>query len=205
MADENFVLDIHGDLAEMQIDEGIDEPDNIDKRIVDFIHNQYVYVDIQGFKKPKNRFICKEFCLIDNDGYKFHAFVKPTISFKKLPNVYKRQAIWLMNNHHKIDYDFGDTDSFDLRDQMYPKLRNKIVLVKGMEKVKWLQYMFRLHGGIVCLDIDSMDFDMTLKQSDPYDICNHHNRIFGWTQGPCAMSTALMIQDLAHKNTNKLN
>lgn len=171
--------------------------------MMESIHNFYVYVDLQGFKKTKNRLICKEFCLVDDNGYKFHAFVKPTIEFKKLPSFNKRQAIWLMNNHHKIDYDFGDMDPFELRDQMYPKMENKIVFVKGLEKVKWLKYMFRNHGEIECYDIDSQGFDATLKQSDPYDVCEFHNHVFGWTQGPCAMSTALMVQDLAHKNRDK--
>lgn len=193
MAAENInqdnVLDIHAELTETEIES---------------IRNAYVYVDIQGFKKPKNHLICKEFCLLHDNGYKFHAFVKPTIEFKKLPAHYKRQANWLLNFHHKIGYNFGDMDSFDLRDQMYPKMRNKIVLVKGADKVRWLKYMFRHHGEIECVDIDSLDFDTSMKQTDPYEVCDYHNRVFGWTPGPCAVSTALLIQDLAHKNIDKL-
>lgn len=188
------IIDIHTEFEKIKIDEVE----------IESIRNFYVYVDIQGFKKPQNRFICKEFCLLQDNGYKFHTFVKSTMSFKKLPSFHKRQALWLMNNHHKIDYDFGDMDSFDLRDQMYPKMRNKIILVKGSDKIKWLKYMFRHHGEIECIDIDSLDLDTSMKQIDPYEICDYHNQVFGWTPGPCAMSTALMIQDLAHKNTHKL-
>lgn len=199
MAANNFnedVVDIHAEPAESEInEEGFDEC---------LIYKDYVFVDIQGFKRPKNYLVCKEFCLLDDTGYKFHAIVKSSIEFKRLPSIYKRQAIWLMNNHHRIDYDAGDIDPFDLRDQMYPKVQNKIVLVKGLDKIRWLKHMFRLHGEIVCLDIDSLDFDVSLKKEDPYDICEYHNRIFGWTQGPCAMSTALLIQDLAYKNIDKL-
>lgn len=179
---------------DISFDEGFDET----------IHKEYVYVDIQGFKRPKNYLVCKEFCLLDDNGYKFHALVKSSIEFKKLPSHYKRQAIWLMNNHHRISYDCGDVDPFDLREQMYPKLQDKIILVKGSEKIRWLQYMFRHFGELECLDIDSLGFDMMLKQKDPYNICEYHNRIFGWTSGPCAMSNALLIQDLAHKNFSKL-
>lgn len=197
MAAKNFdqdMIDIHVEYAGKELDSGFDE----------IIHNDYVYVDIQGFKKPKNRLICKEFCLLDDNGFKFHALVKPSTSFKVLPYYYKRQAIWLMKMHHKIDYDFGDIDPFDLRDQMFPKMQNKIVLVKGLDKIKWLKYMFRRHGEIECLDINSLDFDTTLKQADPYEICEYHNQVFGWSEGPCAMSTALLVQDLTHKNVNKL-
>lgn len=197
MAANNFnenVIDIHDEHTEKEVDDGF----------IETIPKDFVYVDIQGFKKPKNRLICKEFCLLDDTGYKFHAIVKSSTSFKVLPSYYKRQAIWLMKMHHKIDYEFGDIDPFVLRDQMFPKMQNKIVLVKGLEKIKWLQYMFRHHGEIECLDINSLGFDMNLKQTDPYDVCDYHNQVFGWGEGPCAMSTALLVQDLAHKNINML-
>lgn len=168
------------------------------------IHNFYVFVDLQGFKKSKNSLICKEFCLLDDNGYVFHAFVKPTIEFNQLPVDYKRQATWLMNNHHKIDYDFGDMDSIDLCDQIYPKMKGKIVLVKGQEKVKWLKDMLYNYGEIECYDIYSLDFDILLKQANQYDTCDYHNDVFEGGNGPCAMSNALFVQDLAHKNRDKL-
>lgn len=193
MVENNFnrdVADITADLAEIKIDQGIDECT---------IYEDYVYVDIQGYRRPKNYLVCKEFCLLD--GYKYHAIVKPSIPLKYLPAHYKRQAEWVLNNHHKIQYSHGDVDPFDLRDQMYPKLQDKVILVKGEDKIRWLKYMFRKHGEIDCLDIDSMDFDKSLKQDEPYEVCDYHDYYyFGSTQGPCALSTALLIQDLANKN-----
>lgn len=185
-------IDIHDPDTELEVNRGF----------VETITNDYVYVDIQGFKMPGNGFICKEFCLLDNHDYTFHALVKSTSSFKQLPSFYKRQAIWLMNNHHKIDYSFGDIDPFVLCNQIFPKMQNKIVLVKGLEKVEWLKQMFHNYGEIVCMDVNSLDFDTSLKQADPYTLCEYHSQVFSWTKGPCAMSTALLIRDLAHKNIN---
>lgn len=187
------VIDIHDMDAELEVDNGFD---------VTSTRNEFVYVDIQGFKMPGNRLMCKEFCLLDDRDYVFHAFVKSTTNFKRLPSFYKRQAIWLMNNHHKIDYYIGDVDPFALCDQMFPKMQNKIVLVKGLEKVGWLKEMFHDYGEIECLDINSLDFDGPLKQAEPYNVCDYHNHVFNWTKGPCAMSTALLVRDLAHKNIN---
>lgn len=188
MADN--VIDIHDLDTELEVDSGL----------VETSRNDLVYVDIQGFKMPGNRLMCKEFCLLDDNGYTFHALVKSTTSFNRLPSFYKRQALWLMKNHHKIDYNFGDINPYDLCNQMFPKMQNKIVLVKGFEKVEWLKAMFRDYGEIECLDINNLDFDASMKQVDPYNVCDYHNQVFTWTKGPCAMSTALMIRDLAHKN-----
>lgn len=175
---------------------------NEKKDTIESVHNSYVYVDIQGFRKPKG-LICKEFCLVDDNDFKFHAFVKPTVDFKKLSGFKKHQATYLMKHYHKIPYDFGTMDPFDLCDQMYPKLLNKIVLVEGSEKVRWLKYMFRKHGEIECIDINTLNFDTSLKKADPYDICDFHNSVFGWTPGSCAMGTGLLIQDLTRKNIDK--
>lgn len=187
------VIDIHDLDIEMEVDTGFD---------VTSTRNDFVYVDIQGFKMPRNRLMCKEFCLLDDNDYVFHVFVKSTTSFKQLPSFYKRQAIWLMNNHHKIDYNFGDIDAFALCEQVFPKMRNKIVLVKGLGKVEWLKDMFRDYGEIQCLDINSLNFDASLKQVYPFNVCNYHNQVFSWAKGPCAMSTAMLVRDLAHKNIN---
>lgn len=84
--------------------------------------NNYVYVDIQGFRLPMDHFICKEYCLINDDGYKFHKIVKSQESFDRLPSIYIYQAIWLMRHHHKIGFDRGDIDPFDLRREIFSKL-----------------------------------------------------------------------------------
>lgn len=49
---------------------------------------------------------------------------------------------------------------------MFPKMQNKIVLVKGWEKIEWLKQLFHGYGEIVCLDVNSLDIDASLKEAD---------------------------------------
>lgn len=188
------VIDIHDPDTVLKVESGFFE----------MIANEYVYVDLQGFKLPGNGFMCKEFCLLDDNDYVFHAFFKSAISFEHLPSFYKRQAIWLMNNHHKIDYNYGDTDPSVLCEQVYPKIQNKIVLVKGLEKTHWMKQMFRDYGEIKCMDVNSLNFEAMSKQADSYNVCDYHNQVSSWTKGPCAKATAMLVRDLAHKNINSL-
>lgn len=50
-------------------------------------------------------------------------------------------------------------------------------MVKGMEKVKWIKHMFRINGEIECINIEDLEFDMRLKQTVPYEICEYHKSI----------------------------
>lgn len=187
-------------LDEMEVDHNILELMEID--VGDVITNpcdDYVYVDVQGFKTYQERFICKEFCLVDGD-YKFHAIVKSPYSFHKMPYKYQRQAHWLIKHHHGIKYEDGDIIAMDLKTEIFPKLMNKTILVKGNEKVDWLKNMFRHFGEIRCINIEKMGFDLTVEQSEPFEICSYHKKIPKWKQCTCAMSTALLLQDLAYKN-----
>lgn len=179
------------DLTSVNIDDSMTNP-----------YSDFVYVDVQGFRTYRNRFICKEFCLVDGD-YIFHTFVKSPYSFNKMPQYYQRQANWLINRHHGIKYDYGDMDAMNLKQQIFPKLKDKTIIVNdSCHKIHWLKYMFRHFGEINVIDINTLNFDRNLRSSDPYAICDYHNKIFGWKEGPCAMSTALMLQDLACKNVD---
>lgn len=194
MESDADILDIHIDpLEKMEIEEE-EYCCEIDK-----LHN-CVFVDLQGFKKSKNQFICKEFCYLNDFGIKYHVFVKSPSHFHTFPPYYHRLAIWQMKHYHKIDYNFGDTNLNDFRELMYPQLSKKIVLVKGMEKVTLIKKMFNEYGRITCLDIMSMGFDLSHKQAGLYNVCEYHKSIPGWTQGPCALTNAFKIRDLAEKN-----
>lgn len=167
--------------------------------------NDFVFVDVQGFKTYRNRFICKEFCLVDGE-YKFHAMVKSPYSFHKMPYSYQRQAHWLIEHHHGIKYEDGEVAAMDLKTEIFPKLENKTILVKGNEKVEWLKNMFQHFGEIKCMNVEKFGFDLTVVQRDhPYEMCDYHRKIPKWKQHTCAMSTALFIQDLANKNNFSTN
>lgn len=160
-----------------------------------------IYVDIQGFKTSRNRFLCKEFCLIDGD-FVYHALIKSPNKFKQMPLHYQKQANWLTNHYHGIKYDSGDIHINDLIIDMYPKMLQKVILIKGIEKMSWLQYIFRDYGEALYIkNIEDLDqFDISTKNSRPYEMCSYHSAIFTWSGGPCAKSNALMLQDLTIKN-----
>lgn len=188
----------------LDVDSGVEMMDIDIDYLSENVCSNYVYVDVQGFRTTRNRFICKEFCLVD--GYfMFHTFVKSPYSFDKMSAFYQRQAKYLINHIHGIKYDYGETNIIELKQKMYAKVQNKTILVRGNQKIAWLKYIFRDCGEINCLNIYDLNFDLSLKKNYPYDVCEYHNRIFDSSNGPCAMSNALMLQDLTNKNSNVLN
>lgn len=161
--------------------------------------HDFVFIDLQGFKHYRGRFMCKEFCLVDED-YMYHAIVRANYHFHKMIPRYQRQVNWLIKNYHGLTFYCGDTYIDDLREKVFPKIQNKKILVKGDEKVKWLQYIFRHYGTIDCSNIENLDFDLTLRNADPYENCDYHTELFGHDECPCAMSNALKLQDIVLKN-----
>lgn len=190
MAEENVVEMIDSGFEDMEID------DLSEKQ-----YNNLVFVDVQGFKGPHKQFLCKEFCLID-DNFIYHTFVKSEFNFNELPPYYQRQTKWLTNRYHGIKFETGDTSMDDLKKHIFPRLQNKLILVKGLQKVSWLEKMFDDFGTIECVNVEDLEeFDLNLRNSRPYEVCDYHNKIFRWTVGPCAKSTALMLQDVAIKSS----
>lgn len=160
--------------------------------------DSFAYVDMQGFKTYKNKFICKEFCLVDGEK-KIYALVKSPYSFGKLPCNYQQQALWLTKYQHHIDYDSGNVPIVELIQTVYPLIQNKKVIVKGNEKVTWLKNMFRACGEIECVNIDNFDninIELPIKDrlSDP--MCDFHRIAHRFSYGPCAMAHAYRLQDV---------
>lgn len=160
----------------------------------------YIFVDIQGFKTYRNQFICKEFCLIDND-YIYHALVKSPYSFNKVPAYYKRQAYWLTNFYHGLMYEAGDTNIIEVKQNVYDRLQSKKVAVKGAEKIKWLQFMFRDCCEIECVNFDDLDYDHDVKMSVLNKVCNFHDVKL---QSPeCSLKNVLNMRNIS--SINRIN
>lgn len=178
------------------------EPIDIDE--TPDVGEKFVFIDLHGFKAPRGRFICKEICCVDDNSV-FHALVKSSYPFNKLNSYCKRQANWLTKYFHGLTFDCGDTSIDSVLNIVYPKIIEKTVIVKGIEKVPWVKYMFRHYGYIECINIEDLDYDREAARfSEPYDICAYHNEVFGWKEGPCALSGALKLKDIANKNSLNL-
>lgn len=164
----------------------------------------FVFVDIQGFKTSRNRFMVKEFCLIDGD-FVYHALIKSTQPLESMSNFYQRQANWLIREYHGIRFEIGDIHVNELK-KLYPRLQNKTVFVKGMQKITWMQYIFRDCGEIKCENIEDIeDIDYSENYSNSFETCDYHRKIrmqplpFTYPYGACAKARALMLQNLVSK------
>lgn len=188
------------DLEESVMQDLFNEVDDDDDDSIYETPNEFVFIDLQGFKTHGNRFICKEFCLVDGD-YLYHAIVKSTYPLEKMSSNYKRQAKWLTECYYRLTFDCGDIHISELKEKIFPEIQNKTVLVKGEEKVKWLKDIFRSHGLIDCINIENLDYDLTLRKPEAHNMCAYHKIEFRWRKdGPCAMRNALMLQNIVFQN-----
>lgn len=166
-------------------------------------NNNFVYVDLLGFKAGRGRFICKEFCLID-DKYEFHTLVKSSISFNKLSSHCKRHVEVATKYYHALTYSCGDLSAAELVKKVLPNIRNKIVLVKYQHSSDWLKYIFRHHlEEIKCFTLNEINYDVSssnMRKKSLNRICDYHNSIYGWKDGVCALSRALELRHIVSNN-----
>lgn len=157
-----------------------------------------VFVDIQGFRNTKNRFICKEFCLVSTDE-KYHVIVKSPYGFEKLPSYYKRQANWLTKYFHGIAFNDGDVHLIDVLQTVYKKILGKKIIVKGAHKVIWMKYIFRNCGEIDCVNIEDLGYSQRLCKTSKLGICYFHHKMY-WKEWRCALTTALQLQTIVEES-----
>lgn len=102
-------------------------------------------IDIQGFKGPGQTFILKEIAVITEENMLQHFILKPPYIFNNLPPELKKQALWLHQYHHGFSWDDGYTSMEDITKICVHIFQNKIIYVKGDQKIKWLNQLFRLN------------------------------------------------------------
>lgn len=187
-------IDIGPDFMEIDAEEELDF-----MGINDEENKGLVFVDIQGFRSRNNHFICKEFCLVSTDET-YHTIVKSPYKFERLPEYHRRQANWLTRFFHGLTYDCGDVRLIDVLQTVYPKLVGKKIIVKGIQKVGWLKYMFRNCGEIECVNIEDLGYCKTLHDSPiQHENCNYHKEKY-WRKWHCALEIALKLQEIVANN-----
>lgn len=111
----------------------------------------YAFVDVQGFKDNFNRFILKEFVFITRN-ITFHDFVfAPKIW---LDESHQKQANWLTENYHGLNWNDGFSSFSEFYKTIKPLLAQKVIYLKGEEKVKWFNYTFGPNRKIKANKID---------------------------------------------------
>lgn len=160
----------------------------------------YVFVDVQGFKIFGDIFVPKEFCLLHED-FEFHAVVKSPCEYKQLLSLDKRGINWLTSRYHGLHFNAGTISIAVLAECTLEHVDGKIVIVKGTEKVKWVQDIYKkwCNTSIHCVNIERTDplFRFQLKpRIDIDDICPHHQHICQSKICHCALSHAHDLRQL---------
>lgn len=100
------------------------------------MNSEYIIVDVQGFKDLQNNFIIKEFALATQE-YTQVFLIKPPYHYSYLGPEEKRQVSWLERNRG-ILWREGHFNYSEFKCFIKIYLKNKRILLKGTEKVKWI-------------------------------------------------------------------
>lgn len=96
-------------------------------------------VDVQGFITSNKTFTPKELAVYNGSSVSHYVF-KPPFAFHNLHPSFAKQARWLMDNHHCINWEEGFTPHF-----MFPNIIKRLtqeanaVYVKGKEKADYIR------------------------------------------------------------------
>lgn len=122
-------------------------------------------VDLQGFKKPINEFILKEFAIVPVHEKTMQplAFIfKPPCTWGSLPAKYRCSNAWLTRNFHGLSWDSGDIPYEAMTEIISNMLMHaRIIYVKGTEKKEWLANFFGESTRIV--NLEDLDCPSLLK------------------------------------------
>lgn len=161
------------------------------------VQNKFVFVDVQGFKNSENKFIPKEICLI-TDSFEFHHILKTPCTYHQLKSKYKRQARFLAQTFHGLEFDAAGTSLNKFIELTLEHMQNKVCVVKGIEKVEWVASMYRPHTSTaVYTNIESCPNQFKFveeKLSDISEICPYHGQIASEMICHCALSQARQLR-----------
>lgn len=138
---------------------------------------EFAIVDLQGFKDNSNTFIVKEFSFATKN-LKFSDIIHSTCTFDELSAAKQKSAKWLTQNFHGITWYDGDIDVNELQDIIKPILSNKIVFVKGEEKIIWLKIL--LHDSFYkIVNVETLGCNLNLhKNVEMFGLmCSKHKRM----------------------------
>lgn len=154
------------------------------------------FADLQGFFDNCNGFVIKEFSFIHaNSLVSPHHFIfKPPYSWNKLNQNAKRRASYLLRFHHGLNWESGSIDYKHVKTCIDRLLLSnvKIIYVKGLEKIKWLQTLCP-SSHVAILDMDDMQSlnNNHFKQQTQLKLCAHHNNV----AKQCAFQNVLILKD----------
>lgn len=164
---------------------------------------EFVIVDLQGFKDNTNNFIVKEFSFATKN-MKFSDIIQSTCTFDDLSAPKQKSSNWLTQNFHGITWYDGDIDVNELLHTIKPIFSNKIVFIKGEEKVIWLKNLLRDSLQKI-VNVETLGCNLNLqKNAEMFGLmCSKHKRMSHNLH--CALNNVGKIFDwyLAYRKINE--
>lgn len=159
-------------------------------------NNEYVFADVQGFKRACNEFVVKEICIISGN-VEFHELVKSPCQYSELDWIYRRQANYVTDKHHGLKFDAGNISRDELIERTLEYVTGKVVLVKGVEKVWWLNQIYGGYCDFKCVNIENEDYFVRQMTNflEIMRICPYHLRFKKYYGCRCALSNARSLRD----------
>lgn len=157
-------------------------------------NDNFVFIDMQGFKTYGNKFIVKEFCLMQaKQNVIVHDIVKSPFDYHCLGGLYRSLAHYNTTKHHGLYFDIGNITKHKLIQSTLKHVDGKTIIVKGVEKVQWVRQLYEnYHCDVHCENIeDWIRFNFRFKTSKEIaEICSFHKPIAGDVCCHCALSQA---------------
>lgn len=139
----------------------------------------YAIVDLQGFKDDSNNFIVKELSFL-TQNIKFSDVIKSPYTFDALNLRSQKIAYWLTNNYHGLNWSEGYITIDELRKTITPIPQNKIMYVKGEEKIDWLRDIIDEQNkmNLLIVNLESIRCELTLHNDviDSNNVDNYNDR-----------------------------
>lgn len=134
---------------------------------------EYV-VDVQGFKTVYNRFVVKELAIVplEEDAQPTVYLFEPPHDWNFLAARYKCENNWLTRNYHGLNWQDGEISFDDFENILKSTVKGaRKVHVKGLEKVRWLEFIIPKVNNIEVLGCPSLA-KLHKKEISP---CSNHN------------------------------
>lgn len=153
-------------------------------------------VDLQGFKTDYNEFIVKELAILC-ENQTLVLLIKPPYPFYELSKTEKMQVQWIERNR-KIYWHEGFTPFLNFKQYVADYLKDKIIYVKGFEKVVWLKNIVQ-DGNIINLDDSPSLRKLYENYSMSKDIfsCVYHTHI-------CALKNVMCLKKWMYEVNNNI-
>lgn len=154
-----------------------------------------IFVDLQGFKDINNKFIVKELVIATQQHTEIY-LVKPPYSFSALSVEEKRHVRWIERNRG-YRWSEGIIDYREFHRIIKPHLKDKKIVVKGEEKIRWVKEISD-HENIT--DIGDKNIPNLKNLHELYSNDNFNNCLSHKSVKCCALKNVLCIKKWCIEN-----